>query len=261
MCFNINQPKDYMRRLIIIIAAITMAFAGLRAANFADETLHYKVMYKWGLINKKAGDVEIKLQSQGDRYLAELTAASAPWADKIYCVRDTLRSEIIKNGLKPVIYEKFAHEGSDDKYDRVRYRRQGATVIGDCYRLAYKKGQLKRDETRTLEATGTTVDMLTAFYYMRQLPFSQWEPGHVLTINIFSGKQQELLTIKYHGAEAVETDGKTYDCYKITFIFTSNGKKKTSDDMMAWIDTSNLVPIKLEGKLPIGSVRCYFTGF
>lgn len=249
-----------MRRLLFIIAATVLALTGLRANTFADETLHYKVMYKWGLINKKAGDVEIRLQNQGDKYLASLTAASAPWADRIYCVRDTLLSQIKKDGLKPIIYEKYAHEGNEDKYDRVRYSYQGARAIGDCYRLAFKKGQLKRDETRTLEATGTTVDMLTAFYYMRKLPFHEWETGHVLSINIFSGKQKELLSIKYHGTEQVETDGKTHDCYKVTFIFTSNGKKKTSDDMFAWIDTTSGIPIKLEGKLPIGSVRCYYTG-
>lgn len=258
--FNKRNNSNRMPRLITIIAAAIMALASAQAAPLADETLHYKVMYKWGLINKNAGSVEIKLRGHGDTYEAELTAASAPWADKIYCVRDTLRSQFKKAGLKPIIYEKFAHEGNEDKYDRVRYSYRGATAFGDCYRLAYKKGQLKRDETRSLEATGTTVDMLTAFYYMRRLPFDKWEPGHVLTINIFSGKQQELLSIKYHGTEEVESDDGVHTCYKITFIFTSNGKKKTSDDMFAWIDTSTLIPIKLEGKLPIGSVRCYFTG-
>lgn len=248
-----------MRRLLFIISALMLVFTGARANHFADEILHYKVMYKWGLIHKKAGDVEISLHSDGNKYVAALTASSAPWADKIYCVRDTLLSHIEKEGLKPIKYEKFAHEGNDDKYDRVVYRREGARVIGDCYRLAYKKGVKKRDESRTLEAMGTTVDMLTAFYYMRRLPFDTWQPGHVITINIFSGKQKELLTIKYHGTEQVEYDGNKHSCHKITFIFTSNGKKKTSDDMFAWIDTATRVPIKLEGKLPVGSVRCYLT--
>lgn len=125
----------------------------------------------------------------------------------------------------------------------------------------WKDGKLERDETRVLEAVGTTMDMLSSFYYMRALPYASWEKGHVHSINIFSGKRKELLTIKYLGREKVEYDKHTYDCHHIRFIFTSDGKKKTSDDMDAWIDvTGNNIPVKLEGKLPVGKIRCFYTG-
>jgi hypothetical protein len=103
--------------------------------------------------------------------------------------------------------------------------------------------------------------MLSAYYYMRQLPFESWDKGYVLTVNIFSGKRKELLTIRYVGTETITTDKKSYTCYHVKFLFTSDGRKKTSDDMDAWISTdSNRVPIKLEGKLPVGKVQCYYTG-
>ena len=180
---------------------------------------------------------------------------------KFYRVRDTLNCRINKEGFESVFYEKISHEGNEDKHDVVRYRRQDATVFGDCSRLVKKDGKITKDEKRTLAATGTTVDMLTAFYYMRSLTFDKWQPGHVVTINIFSGKRKELLTIKYLGTETVKYDGKSYPCYHISFIFTSDGRKKTSDDMDAWISTSHdRIPVKLEGKLPVGKVRCFYTG-
>ncbi len=233
----------------------------MAAVDFADETLHYKVMFKWGLINKQAGTVAIRLDNQPDKYVSRLTAASASWADKFYRVRDTLNCSIDKEGFKSTFYEKISHEGGEDKHDIVRYRRQGATVFGDCSRLVKKDGKITKNETRTLQATGTTVDMLTAFYYMRNLPYEDWQKKHVLTINIFSGKRKELLTIKYLGVETVKYDGKSYSCYHISFIFTSDGRTKTSDDMDAWITTSpRRIPVKLEGKLPVGKVRCFYTG-
>ncbi len=246
-----------MKHILITITALFLAL-GASAQSFEPETLHYKVMFKWGLINKQAGTVSIRLDRDATTggYRSRLTAASAPWADKFYCVRDTLQCRMSLD-LKPSLYEKNSHEGKEDKVDRVVYSRQGHRVTAQCTRKKWKDGKLTVDERRDLAAEGTTVDMLTAFYYMRDLPFTSWKPGHVLTINIFSGKRKELLTIKYLGIEKVNDQ----DCYHISFIFTSDGKTRTSDDMEAWISTApGRIPLKLEGKLPVGKVKCYFTG-
>lgn len=251
-----NEMKRIFALLVIFASVISVTCA----KDFADETVNYKVMFKWGLINKQAGTVSIQLKNAGKHYQSELTAASAPWADRFYKVRDTLRCEIIRDGLKPTIYQKFAHEDKDYNRDQVTYRREGDTVYGDCMHRSIRNGNLRREVDTTLVATGMTLDMLTSFYYMRQLPYASWKPGQTTSVNIYSGRKKELLTIKYNGMETIETDGKLYDCYHITFIFTSGGKKKSSDDMSAWIDKNTSIPIKLEGKLPVGSVRCFYTG-
>ena len=247
-----------MKRIIFIFLSCLLASLSVVGASFADETLRYKVEYKWGLVEKTAGYVSIRLTNTPDRYRSRLTAATAKWADKFYKVRDTLSCEVMKAGYKPVFYEKNSHEGGDDKHDYVKYSYRGNTVTGDCTRRKWNKDKLERDEKRVLEAEGVTVDMLSAFYYMRGLPYGSWKAGHKHVVNIFSGKQKELLTIIYRGMEKVTCDDRTYDCYHISFTFTSDGKKKTSDDMEAWIDiTAPHIPVKLEGKLPIGKVRCF----
>lgn len=249
-----------MKKIIIALIISLLAFPMLWASEheFADETIRYKVMYKWGLINKQAGTVAISLKNDDDKYYSQLEAASASWADRLYKVRDTLRSEIYKKGLIPTIYEKKAHEGDEYTSDCVTYTRDGVNVIGHCKHKKYKKDKLKREQELDIEAIGTSLDMLTSYYYMRSLPYDTWEPGQTVTINIFSGRRKELLTIKYHGTESIEFDGKRYDCYAITFMFTSDGKTKSSDDMFAWIDTTTRIPVKLEGKLPVGSVKCFY---
>ena len=99
------------------------------AANFADETLHYKVMFKWGLINKQAGTVAINLTNTPDQYVGRLTAKSASWADKFYRVRDTLNCRINKEGFESVFYEKISHEGNEDK------QRRSALSPPRCHRV------------------------------------------------------------------------------------------------------------------------------
>ena len=50
-----------MRRLFTL-AGILLVAASMAAASFQPESLHYKVMFKWGLINKKAGTATLTLK-------------------------------------------------------------------------------------------------------------------------------------------------------------------------------------------------------
>lgn len=259
-----NILPRFIFSLIILFAAsfsVSAKSAPVRA-DFKNESLSYRVMYKWGLVNKQAGTATLTARNSGSQLITKLTAKSESWADHFYCVRDTLLGSITRENFRPLYYEKIAHEGSDNKHDRVDYKYPGAKVLGYCTRRAWDKdGELIRNEKRTLDAYGTTVDMLSAFYYMRALPYETWQKNHVVTINIYSGKQKELLTIKYLGEQNVKIDKKTIKCYHITFLFTSDGRTKTSDDMDAWIATdSQRIPVKLEGKLKVGKVQCFYTG-
>lgn len=250
-----------MKKLFLsFICCFAVVFTAMAKPSFANESLTYKVLYKWGLIHKQAGTATLSIHENGDKYIARLTARSQPWADKYYKVRDTLNGTMYKEGLKPIFYEKIAHEGSEDKHDIVRFSYSGQIVTGLCSRVVKKKDKEPKTASMTLSASGTTVDMLSSFYLMRTLPFENWKDGHKYTCTIFSGKRKETLTITYHGTADVKVDNKSYHCFHITFTFTSNGGKKTSDDMDAWISTdARRIPVQLEGKLPVGKVRCQLT--
>lgn len=256
-----TKYKMQMKRLTLALCAAILACACAWAdGGFADETITYKVMFKWGLINKRAGTVKMSLRNDGDLYQCMLAASTASWADDFYKVRDTLTCTIRKAGFEPVIYEKRSHEDQMYEHNIVSYFREGGVTKANCSTYRTKKGKVKRDEKKVLEGEGVTLDMFSAYYYMRNLPYQDWSPGHTYKMNVFSGREKELLTIKYHGIEQITFDDKTYDCYRITFLFTSDGKNKSSDDMLAWITTGKeRLPVKLEGKLPVGSIKCFIT--
>lgn len=239
---------------LLLVASVLTAWS---TTTFHNETLHYRVMYKWGLINKKAGTATLTISDRGDYYSTCLTAKSEPWADHIYSVRDTLNGRISKDRFFPLFYEKIAHEGGEYKHDTVKFSYSGNAVTGTCTRRVVKKGKEHVNQSLTLNSVGATVDMLSSFYYMRSLPFEDWSVGQKHVVTIFSGKRKETLTLSYHGQETIKLDGTNYRCYHITFIFTGDGGKKTSDDMYAWITVGpDRVPVQLEGKLPVGKVRC-----
>lgn len=260
------SSRNCLRAVLLLVMALVAGSATMDAEvwKVPKETLTYDVMYKWGLINKKAGSVGITttLPPSGDRFHARLTGATAPWADKFYKVRDTLRGTIDTRSFMPYKYEKVAFEGGDFNHDELVFTRSGnttkATVI---HRRKRKKDTAVSVTNKELEAAGPTLDMLSSFYYMRHLDYASMKKGETVRLNVFSGSQKEVLTIHYDGLEDVKIGKTSYPSYHITFTFTSGSGKKTSDNMDAWLSTtSSKIPLLLEGKLPVGKVRCFYTG-
>ncbi len=256
------DTKRLIHILIILTALIPAIGAGAvgPAPTLAipQESLTYKVLFKWGIINKKAGWARLDFTPGGLTSEAVLYAGSEPWADKIYYLRDTLTTRMNPSTFTPYYYERVANE--DGKYSRdvVRFTRTGNQVSATADR--YRRGKQDTDLTQattTLKAEGVTVDMVSAFYYARALPFESMTPGQQRIINIFSAKKKERLTITFVGSEKVKVDDRAYDTYHIKFRFTTDGGKQSSDDIDTWVETASPHrPVKLEGKLKIGKILC-----
>lgn len=260
--YNKDIMTRHLNSILTAVVILLLASGNALAGNIASENLKYRVMYKWGLINKRAGTVTLSTR-QGDEgtFHSTLIGHSAKWADRFFSVRDTLNGTIVADGIHPTFYEKISHEGGEYKHDIITYERHpGGVVIAHCdrYRQKKKSSEVEFSE-KELEATGYTVDMLSAFYHMRYMDFPAMTPGEHKTMNIFSGQRKEILKITYQGIETIKLDKESYECYHITFSFTSDGKKKSSDDLQAWIETgAGRIPVKMEGKLPVGSVKCFY---
>lgn len=253
--------RIFRTALMAVTASILLAAAALPASatvNIPKESLTYRVMFKWGLINKKAGWARLDYSPRGATSQAILYAGSEPWADRLYYLRDTLTTTMRTASMTPVYYERVANEDGKYARDVVRFSHTGNRVTADAerYRRAKPGAELKH-ASAMLEAEGITVDMVSAFYYCRTLPFADMQPGQQRIINIFSAKKKERLTITYVGTEEVTIDNRHYSTYHIKFRFTTDGTKKSSDDIDTWVETAAPhTPVKLEGKLKIGKIMC-----
>ena len=89
--------------LLFILSAISFISA---AGAPTQEALTYDVMYKWGLIHKKAGSVTLtarQLPAKKELH-ATLAASTAPWADRFFVLRDTLIGRMDSRTLFPTYY-------------------------------------------------------------------------------------------------------------------------------------------------------------
>lgn len=248
--------------LLLLTTFLCSGYLCASATAFSDETLHYVITYKWGLIHKEAGNASLSLRSAGHDYRLTLTARTKPWADKVFQVRDTLIATVGKNDLRPHRYVKIAHEGGKFSRDEITFSYSGETVSGNAHRLrADKKKGEKSESSISLKATGPTFDMLSVFYFLRTLDYHLLSQGKTVKANIFSGKQTESLTIRCVGKDTIQFRDKaktSVEAWHIKFRFTSHGGKKSSDDIDAWISAdSRHIPLQIFGSLPIGQVRVY----
>lgn len=231
-------------------------------ATFNDETLNYVVSYKWGLIHKDAGEATLSLRNRGNEYVLKLTGKTKPWADSFYQVRDTLYGTMKKEGLRPLSYTKIAHEKGKYSRDDISYSYSGKVVGGVAKRTRQQKdGSLKVTEKK-LTGSGEVYDMLSVFYFLRNIDYSKLQKGEEVKGTVFSGSKAETITIRCVGTEEIKLRDKSKrEAYHIKFKFTTAGKKKSSDDIDTWISTdASHIPLLVVGSLPVGQVKCYYVG-
>lgn len=244
-----------MKRLMIAIGLLCIS--ALFSLASETERLNYVVTYKWGLIQKDAGDVEITKKDKGDGYELKLIAKTKPWADKIYKVRDTLVSFTEKEHYKPLHYVYIAHEKNKYRKDDIKFTYSGHKVKGLSEKYKENKNGEIIHTTNILEGDFPAYDMLSVYFFLRDIDYASLKPGETVKATIFSGSKEEDLEVRCQGKEKIQLRDKSeHEAWHIVFKFTQAGGKKSSDDINCWISTQKPnIPLLIVGNLPIGQVR------
>jgi hypothetical protein len=252
-----NALKRVMLAFVVMLAFAVVGAQEAPARSYTTETLNYQIVYHWGIIWKHAGNAQLSIQRSGAGYYAQLIGKTRSWADNIYPVRDTLKCYMTGDFL-PTRYEKITHEKNYFAHDVVSFTRGSGKTSAQCTRT--RRG--KPTQHVSLSSPGNAYDMVSVFYMLRNLDFNNLVRNRSYSTVIFSGKRKETVTIQYRGVETIKLRNKSkHQAHKVTFHFTQDGRKKSSDDLSAWlsIDASR-VPLLLVGKLPVGEVKCYLGG-
>ena len=247
----------------ILRAAVALMFLAVTClsaqAKFENETLHYVVRYKWGLVHKEAGDATVTLRNQGNKYKITLTAKTRPWADNIFRMRDTLISTVGVADFKAQSYSKIAHEDKTYTRDDITFTYHDKVVMGSVKRHKIRKNGKESRTSKLLSSSGRTFDFLSVFYYVRMLDYAKMKPGVAYKVSVFSGKMTETLAITcLKKGEIKLYNGKKANAWKLSFTFTSEGGKQSSDNIYAWVspDAGHAI-YKVVGSLPVGQIQVF----
>lgn len=217
-----------------------------------SEHLTYDIVYHWGIIWKRAAIGTLAIERQSNSYRAVMTAQTLPFADRLFKVRDTLVAEMRAIDLQPQTFVKIAREGRFYQIDSLAYSYRNDSTMG--YTVLTRKENDFREEI-PMAVEGDAYDMLSIFYRVRQLPFYNMQVGDIFSKPIFSGRNIEQLDIEYMGTDTVEVMEKPCAAYYLRFWFYDREGKRTSDKISAWLSVDDYIPLQLEGKLPVGSMK------
>lgn len=256
---SITQKLRHTILAVLLWSATSMGAQAQNLPGLQPELLSYDVIYQLGFLWKRAATATLQLTENPQSYHSVLQAKTLPFADNIFRVRDTLVSTMQRNNkLVPIYYAKLADEGGTYRKDEVNYTYDGLETTGKIRLYRPKRNAV---EDYILTEPGIVYDMLSIFYVIRSFDFRNMEMNQIYKTKIFSGKSLEYLNIEYLGQEILKQNKKEYSTFKVRFRFYDDTGKKTSDNISAWIGIDDRrIPLKVEGKLPLGSMKAVYTG-
>jgi hypothetical protein len=255
------NPRKTISSLIFILC---FCFQFQLQAQFAElpfksgERLYYKVAYNWHFVWIEAGKVEFSVDSmkygENSAYNFKSFGRTLTSYDWIFKVRDRFESLADAQTLLPYWFKQNTREGSyrvDNKFN-FDYKNRQVIVQTENSNSPNKKV--------IIPLTDTLFDVQTAVYYARSLDFDQMNPGEKIPFNlIIDGKVYEIFG-RYLGKEMVENyDGNKYRCHKFSVLLVEGTIFSGGEDLFIWVtDDRNKIPILVEAKILIGSVKAYF---
>ena len=101
--------------------------------------------------------------------------------------------------------------------------------------------------------------MLTASYYTRCLNFEDMQPDTKIPVYTLLDNAACELYIRYLGRESIKhQNNKTYACLKFKAKVAEGSVFKGSEDITVWVsDDAAHIPIKIEAKILVGSIKAY----
>lgn len=227
----------------------------------AGERLSYKAFYNWGVIWVYAADVDFvvsqKYFANRSVYCFESTANSIPRYDWFFKVRDSFKSYVTPDNLSPLFAERNTAEGRLKVYETYAFQHH----LNKIYTTVQNsKKPLTRD---TIALNPNAYDVLSAVYNARNIDFSRCKINDKIPVKIVLDNQVFPLFIRFLGKETIQDRlQRSFRCYKFSSLLVAGTAFKGGEDVTVWVtDDQNRVPILVEAKVLVGSVKAYLESY
>lgn len=271
---NMKKTKNIAVKLSLVAVAIAICSAGyitekpyiisetLATATKLDqlpvqkniafkegEILTYRMHY--GALNAGVAILEVKpnlIEVNGRKVYhivgSGYTIGSTDWFFK---VRDRYETYMDKDALLPWLF--------------VRRVDEGGYKFNQDYVFNHYTKKVDVGNGEKFDIPVGVQDMVSAFYSARNLDLSHAKEGDLFTLDCFVDKELWPMKIKFVGKEEIETDIGTYRCLKFRPIVQKGRVFKKDEDLTVWIsDDDNHIPMRVQAKVIVGSIKMDITG-
>jgi hypothetical protein len=213
------------------------------------EEINYELHY--GFI--KAGEASITLGKEvfGERtdiFHARAQAKTTGVANKLFRVLD--------------IYESFFDIRSNLPYKSIRNIREGNYKYYNEVYFDHYENTVKSQKSGVHKVPANMHDMLSAFFYVRRVDFTQYKGGEIVSVDTYFGDEVFPFYIIFKGREEISTSMGKFKCLRFVPIVEPGRIFKESDDMTFWLsDDENKVPVSVKFDMIVGSFKCDLVSF
>lgn len=230
--------------LINICNAYSQTLPYLKEPTFKEgEKLTYKL--KYGFISAATGVLSVKksnLQfSSKDLFHLSAFGETASAFSVFYHVRNQYDSYIDGKTYQPLLYIEDIKENNYRRKEYATFDHVNHTVKGN-------KGTFK-------SPTGQLFDLVSAYYFARNLDLSGLKSGDAFNITYFLNDEVATLKVYYIGTEKIKTSIGTLDCIKLSPEIKPGRIFKKNSKLYLWVtNDGNRIPVRAQVEILIGSV-------
>lgn len=222
------------------------------------EEMVYKLYYNLGILWLSAGEVKFKVEDLGNEYKFSALGTTYKSYEWFYKVKDYYETHVDKKTLLPTYSLRDINEGKYRLYDEITFDQASQLAIS-------KRGKTKEEAVITTYPIESCMhDILSIFYFSRNLNFGEISMGSIFPIKIFIDKEIWPLQLEYRGREA---DKKIKGLGKFkTLLFGPEVIEgyyfKKDTEMNIWVtDDNNKIPLMIESPVSVGSVKAVLKSY
>lgn len=214
------------------------------------EKLKYDLNYNG--ISAGEGNFEIKPEPKiiagKPHFHISVTGKSYPVLDPFYKVRDYYESFIDKETLMPSVFMRDVTEGKYKDKEYYIFDRTKNSIIANEQVYTDKKD---------------IHDIVSAFYYLRCIDFTSKKPGYSIDVKSFFDEEELPMGVQFIGRQVINSShlGKI-KCLVFRPKLIEGRVFQDQEDMTLYVsDDKNQIPVRIESKVYLGTVRADLVKF
>jgi hypothetical protein len=224
----------------------------------SGEEVTYHAYYNWGFVWINAGKVTFAIDDSAwkGKKAWHIWSYGATYKayDLLFKVRDSLDVWVDPSSLQPFEFHRKTNEGSYTAHHHYLFDADKQQVNASIS----KRDSAYRDTTFIWPEC--SFDLLSMVYHARNIDFLLYQEGDRIPITMIVDGEVYNLYIRYLGKESVkDQSGREFRCLKFSPLLVEGTIFEDGENMFVWVtDDKNRIPIIVEAKILVGSVKAVF---
>lgn len=225
---------------------------------YVGENINYEIYYNVSFVWMNAGRVYFKVENKTinnkDYFNFISKGTTYKSYDLFYKVRDHYESIALKKTLSPIAFLRNSYEGGyavNNSYIFDYFNKKIYTKVENS-KMPFKKDTLKINKK--------IYDPLSMIYKARTLDFSKYKANEKIPLTLIIDNEICDIYIRYLGKEKIKNrNDKEFECNKFSVLLIEGSIFSGGEDMTVWVsDDNRKIPILIEAKILVGSIKAYY---